>query len=298
MDIDQLRSQTREIAPPRERRSIIGPLLAAVAVGALVIAGVVLWLSRSAITGSDAHQVAVTFIEQDEVLARKLGDEITLGFMPRGTVRETDDGGGEAKIIYSVTGSSAEGRVRVVLERTEGQWELVSAVLDGADGPLSLEVDERRDPSLPSPQAEHHVLRGAQLVNAGRASEGIKELELAVTLDADYADAWYWRGRAHQEMDHWQRAYDDFESAIALDSELADAHEGAAFALGQLDRWEDALPHLDEYVELKPESGEAWLARGHALYKLDRTDEALRDLSKSCDLGHQPGCEARDKIAD
>ncbi len=64
LDIDQLRSQTKETAPPpqRERRPLLIPALTIVAVVAALVASILLYTTRQRIVGSDAHDVATAWV--------------------------------------------------------------------------------------------------------------------------------------------------------------------------------------------------------------------------------------------
>ncbi|RKY24757.1 MAG: hypothetical protein DRP62_03060 [Planctomycetota bacterium] len=65
-----------------------------------------------------------------------------------------------------------------------------------------------------TPQA--HLLFGQLLLTKGCCDEAINELTLAVELDENLADGWYWLGLAAVEKGDYQRAYDYYSKAINL----------------------------------------------------------------------------------
>ena len=295
MDIDELRSQTKERAPRRDRRQLVSPILIVVAVIVLVGAGFLLYNAQTSITRSGAHAVAVEFIETSEVLHRKLGGGLEIGLMPIGNVSEST-----ATITYRVTGVDGEARVHVMLGKDGDSWRLDNAIMDdGVTGPLVLvqrQPGDQGDEYRPDPRSERHVLRGAQLVNSGRSQEALKELELAVAADHTNPEAWYWRGRAYQELDQAGPALADFQKTLELSADHTGAHEGAAEVLTGQEQYEQALVHLDRVVELEPEEGYAWHHRGYTQLMLGKAAEARADAEKACSLGFEPGCEALSKL--
>jgi tetratricopeptide (TPR) repeat protein len=292
LDIDKLRSQTKEQAPPppRESRSLLVPILAVVAVVSLLVAAVLLYATRQRVVGSDAHDVATAWIKTHQVIEAKLGDDLSFGFMPRGIIEED-----QATLYYRLTGSDASGSVTLQVVLRDGDWVVTDATLKTAEGSLVLEM-ERDGEAGPDPQSEHHVLRGAGLINTGRVSEALKELELAVLADPHNPNAWYWRGRAWQEAGDADKALADFDKALELDPDLAGPHHGVGMVHVGKGEFEAALPHLDKYLELAPEDGMAWLDRGNAHFKLGDEGAARADASRSCELGFEPGCMALEKL--
>lgn len=296
MEIEDLRSQTQKRRSPKRR----GPRVSVRRIGTVLVTGLVLlvllggagilFFLRQRMVTSEAHEVASYYVLHNDLVYKKIGTDVKLGFFPFGSL------GDEAShITYGVSGSSGSGRVEVELAWEDGTWEVTEAVLDGPGGPVWLvTTTEAADDGEyhPDPEAERHLLRGAQLINAGRTQEGIRELSAAIMADDQYAEAWYWRGRAYQEDAQYEAALNDFQRALDLDDNHADAHEGIAYVYGKLGQYEQALPHLDRYVELRPEEGRAWHARGHAHFQLHHTEQARSDATKGCELGYQPACDA------
>ncbi|MBN2797603.1 MAG: tetratricopeptide repeat protein [Deltaproteobacteria bacterium] len=297
MDIDDLRAQARPGPPSDPPAAAIGKLLSKVAGVTLLAAALIgalgggawFWMARQAIVSTEAHEISVAYIEHNEILAQKLGGDLSVGALPVGEVGED-----EARITYTITGSKRSAEVNLLLKNTEDGWMIRSAILDeGAGSTLWLvREDADQEAGKPDPRSEHHVMRGAQLINAGRSSEGLEELNLAISIDKTNADAWYWRARAFQEAGDFPAAQTDFEQSLALNPALPDAYEGLASVLGEQDLWAEALAQLDHFVALSPDSGMAYHVRSYAQFRLDHLEEARADATRSCELGYQAGCEA------
>ena len=122
-----------------------------------------------------------------------------------------------------------------------------------------------------------HGVRGALLVDPGRAEEGLQALEVACRLDP--SDQWsrYEKGRALMESGRAAEAVDVFEQAAAGEGELAwSGCAGRVLALRRSGRTEEAQRAKAEYEEKGGAAGRLHLARG--LARLDAVDEALEQF--------------------
>ncbi|MFC2006963.1 tetratricopeptide repeat protein [Chloroflexota bacterium] len=74
-------------------------------------------------------------------------------------------------------------------------------------------------------QSEKHLKNGLALVLDGEYEEGIVELNKAIDLDPEYADAYYNRGIAYDKSGEVGKAISDYEKCIELsnDYELVEA---------------------------------------------------------------------------
>ncbi len=266
------------------------PAVGVIAVLSLLAAGVVLFLTRQAIVSTEAHDVATAWVRTHQVVHAKLGEEIRFGFMPVGQVTDST-----ADLTLNLTGDQASGRVQLSMTHKNGEWVITHAILESPEGRLII-AEQRPEDLGPSPESQHHVTRSAQLLNSGRTSEALKEVEQAVIIDAYNPHAYVWRGFVQVEMGHLDKARGDFAKAIELDAGVPDASHGMALTYALKDDYEGAMPHLDRWVQLAPDSGEAWQERGYAAFKLGKTDQAIADATKACELGFQAGCLARDKL--
>ena len=91
------------------------------------------------------------------------------------------------------------------------------------------------------------TIRGETRLRLRRYDEALADLNRAVELDPDHADAIARRGRVHQDMERYDEALADYSRAI----------------------------------ELRP--GDAWAitGRGRVYLEMERYDEALADLSRA-----------------
>ena len=103
--------------------------------------------------------------------------------------------------------------------------------------------------------AETHASRGIALLKAGDASGAIAELEAALRIDPNDADAQNNLGVALSSFPERQReSIAHFEAAVRLRPDFADAQFNLGVALSGIPgRLPDALRHLEEADRLRPD---------------------------------------------
>jgi tetratricopeptide (TPR) repeat protein len=103
-----------------------------------------------------------------------------------------------------------------------------------------------------------------------------RQLEKAVQVYPDFAEAWDWLGQLRRRSGERSRAIDAFENAIRSDpTYYAPYLRLAAIAL-QERRVEEAIGFADAVLRLKPGMIEAHYARAAACHALDRAECALQ----------------------
>lgn len=103
--------------------------LLAGAVGALVL-GV-----RGSLLASDVYADAVARARHHPEVAAALGDPISEGFMPSGSIskRTTGGGSGEAELMIELSGPNGSGMVNADAHRVHGRWVYRRLVFIGPD---------------------------------------------------------------------------------------------------------------------------------------------------------------------
>lgn len=128
------------------------------------------------------------------------------------------------------------------------------------------------------------TIRSAGHLRAQNYAEAIADADAAIQLDPAYADAWYYRGYAHEEAGRPDEARRDFDQAVDLG-----LNPGVAFrARGRLKFLNgDFAGGFDDFsaiVKADPEDAEAWRLRGAAAAVLERFDIAESDFSAAIRL--------------
>ncbi len=128
------------------------------------------------------------------------------------------------------------------------------------------------------------TIRSAGNLRAQAFDAAIADADAAIAIDPGYADAWYYRGYAHEEAGRPAEAARDFDRAIDLGLQ-----PGVAFrARGRLKflggDFAGAFDDFAQIVAAEPEDAEAWRLRGAAAAVLERFDVAEQDFSHAIAL--------------
>ena len=119
-------------------------IVTAIALAALAIAALLFGV-RSTLVGSDVYQDAVARARADREIIALIGEPMTEGFLPAGSINTSTLGGGtgEAGLIVTLTGPKGEGTLYVEAKRKRGQWRYGSLFFIKAtdDGMVTL-VDQ------------------------------------------------------------------------------------------------------------------------------------------------------------
>ena len=164
-------------------------------------------------------------------------------------------------------------------------------------------------------------LRGRSLSMLGRAEAALAELDAAISLDENMAEAWLDRSAIHLDRSDWSAAESDASRALELDDALAHAWRTRGIARYQLgclvDAAEDlsralhyetddpyphywyglalrdagdnraAVAHFDAAIRLNDHYTEAYVARGKAHSNLGDMAAARSDWTIAAQMLHQ-----------
>jgi len=107
--------------------------------------------------------------------------------------------------------------------------------------------------------------RGDEYLQAKNYSESIKELEKAISLRPNWAEAYFKLGVAHSSIPitdknrpaHTKAAIEAFQAALRLKPAWAEAHNELGAKFLELAEYKDAVRSFKEAIRLKPEFAEA-----------------------------------------
>jgi len=131
--------------------------------------------------------------------------------------------------------------------------------------------------------------RGTAYGELGQYSQEFQDLDLAIQLDPTIATAYSNQGYAYNQLERYERAIQDFDRALQLDPEFVVAYNNRGFSYLQLGQYELAIQDLDRAIELDPHFANPYLWRGTAYEKLGKTRNAEADFKKYEELtGQKP----------
>lgn len=141
----------------------------------------------------------------------------------------------------------------------------------------SLELTED---SSPEGYHRHEVLnnRAVAYINLRRGEEARADLEAALALKADYAEAIANLGRLYIDDEDYEAAIDKLTEAIALNPNLSQAYGNRGFAYQNLGDNLKAVADYDRAIAID-NNIDAWQNRGMLNYTLGRFNAAYEDYS-------------------
>ena len=135
--------------------------------------------------------------------------------------------------------------------------------------------------ALKPDDAQAHLDRGNILEEARRHAEAIRDYDQAIALKPDYAAAWFNRGMVYAKTGRAEEALRDLGQAIALRPDFAEAYVNRGNIHAAAKRYAEAMRDYDRTIALKPDNAAALLDRGIVYDNTGHPDEALRDLDQA-----------------
>jgi tetratricopeptide (TPR) repeat protein len=139
-----------------------------------------------------------------------------------------------------------------------------------------LQVERRHFDSL-------HLL-GVIHFQRGEFSEAVRQIDDALKIDPNVADAHNNRANALKKLKRPEQALASYDRAIALKPDDAATFNNRGAVLKELERFEEALADLDQAIMLRPDFAEAFNNRGNVYRELEQFGEALSDYDKALAL--------------
>ena len=134
--------------------------------------------------------------------------------------------------------------------------------------------------------AQLHLSKGQSFLLREIPELAIKELDQAIALRGNFAEAYNLRGRCKKYLQGYNSALPDFLKAIEIDPELGEAYRNLGNAYYHLDKLDLMIPAFTRAVELMPNSALAFNNRGFAYQRLQEWKLALMDHNKAIELDH------------
>lgn len=132
--------------------------------------------------------------------------------------------------------------------------------------------------------ADDWFLQGVDNYNKGNYQSALIDLNKAINLNPDYANAFTSRGNTYQALKDYQRAIADHDKAIALNPTLALAYSNRGNAYQDLGDSQRAISNYDKAISLDPQLAIAYTSRGNAYSKLNEYPKALDDQNTAISL--------------
>ena len=126
--------------------------------------------------------------------------------------------------------------------------------------------------------------------NLGEYDDAIEILNQVISLNQNYAKAYYFRGLCFKEKGLSEQAIKDFDAAMNHGMHTYELHFSKANLQYQTKQYKGAIDDLTQAIGLNPEHPDAHILRGLIYQILGEDDKACTDFRKACQLGSQRGC--------
>ncbi len=256
-----------------------------------------------------SRTTALSYDRTDKTVLR-IGEELGVDYLLEGSVRWSSGSSGIQRVrvtpklirVADDTHIWSESYDRVLDDLIAVQSEIAEQVIDEL-GVALLEPEKEALATLSTdnPEAYRAYIRGLDLANRGDPDKNwklaVQELQLAVELDPEFAQAWAELSEVHSQVYHLvidrseerlQKAQAAVDRALEIDPELPAAHraKGYFYFWGHRD-FEAALLAFDTAASALPNDSQLREGIAYIRRRQGRFDEAVEELSRALDLDPQ-----------
>jgi protein O-mannosyl-transferase len=123
------------------------------------------------------------------------------------------------------------------------------------------------------------------LLKEGKPGEAIDNCNRAIQIAPDYADAFYNRGVAYNDLNRYQSAIENYSEAIRLKPDYAKAYNNRGFTYTMTGLYQQAIADATKAILLQPDYTLAYKNRGAAYLNQGNSEPGCRDAQTACELG-------------
>jgi tetratricopeptide (TPR) repeat protein len=113
----------------------------------------------------------------------------------------------------------------------------------------------------------------------------MKDYNLAIEKNPKFADALFARGNVKMKLQDYYGAIDDYSAAIAINENYIDAYFNRGKAKQFLQAYQDAINDCTKIIQLHPKNIDAYFMRGILRIDFGDMKNGCLDLSKAGELG-------------
>ncbi|MBE9572188.1 MAG: tetratricopeptide repeat protein [Proteobacteria bacterium] len=145
--------------------------------------------------------------------------------------------------------------------------------------------------SFGSLSAQMYLNLGDSYNQNGNYQEALEEIEKAIEIDPNNADAWAMKGSVLSDLGRHQEAFEALEKSLELDPDNLNALMHKSYSLFNLGRDQEAIflvneiiDRCDKIIEANPNDYQAWHIKGSLLYTLGKNEDALIAMNKALEF--------------
>jgi tetratricopeptide (TPR) repeat protein len=129
--------------------------------------------------------------------------------------------------------------------------------------------------------ASDFVIESSEKYKKGDFQGAIADLDKAITINPQYAEAYNSRGLTYKALKDYQKAIADYDKAIALNPKLALAYTNRGMIYHALKEYPKAIADLDQAITINANHIYAYNSRGNIYADLKEYPKAIADYDKA-----------------
>jgi tetratricopeptide (TPR) repeat protein len=129
--------------------------------------------------------------------------------------------------------------------------------------------------------ASDFVIESSEKYKKGDFQGAIADLDKAITINPQYAEAYNNRGLTYKALKDYQKAIADYDKAIALNPKLALAYTNRGMIYHALKEYPKAIADLDQAIAINANHIYAYNSRGNIYADLKDYPKAIADYDKA-----------------
>ena len=130
--------------------------------------------------------------------------------------------------------------------------------------------------------AQAHLLYGKLLLAEDKRADAVRELRLAVELDEELGEGWYWLGLATQGLEQTQQSWGEnqqtlfyYNKALALNPTSVDYVLAVAETYTEQEKLEEAIKLLEEKIAAMPRQVSLKAAAADLMWRVGKNERAI-----------------------
>jgi tetratricopeptide (TPR) repeat protein len=135
--------------------------------------------------------------------------------------------------------------------------------------------------------ASDFLIESSEKYKKGDLQGAIADLDKAISLNPDYAEAYNSRGLTYRALKDYQKAIADYDKAIALNPKLALAYTNRGIIYHALKEYPKAIADFDKAIEINANHTYAYNSRGNTYAELKEHAKAIADYTKAIEINSE-----------